>query len=154
MNYLKTSGVLAVLILFVSGCASRAVVEKPYTELQDQIQEMWFTPGKEKAIIILPINGDKIPSVARKFPDAHDVSNRPGWLYDSVSVEEQKGKTTYTVLHRFETSGAAMPWARTFISIRELSNEKTDIRITAEEIGLLFNKRNRSREQWLIERLN
>jgi len=153
MKITTTFGVLIAFVILVSGCTTQAVVDKPFDEVKRQIQGMWRPQTQAQAIVLPFIDNNEVPPHVRDDPKPGDIHGRPGWLYDSVQRMEGKDKITYEVQHHFETSGLALPWARTSIVLRRLKNDKTNVSISAEDIGLVFDKRNRSREKWVLDHL-
>lgn len=148
MKLVTASGALIALVFLISGCATKGVVDKPYDEVKKQVQGMW-KPMYQGDLTPIMIDLDT-PPIVRDVPAKGDVHGRRGWLWDSVEIEEQADKTTYTVNHHFETSGAAVPWAQTLIVLRQKPDDRTDVAIWAYDIGLFVDKRDRVREHWIL----
>ncbi|MEM9345903.1 MAG: hypothetical protein AAGB26_04715 [Planctomycetota bacterium] len=156
MKDTTTYAVCLVLLFLVTGCATKATINKPFDELQQEVQGMWRPQAQGLPLIIneAASDADIKPPAAHRDGDIYGVYKRPGFLYDTIDIKKDHSKTTYTVHHRFETSGAAVAWARTVVSIRRRSSDVTDVWVTAEEVGLVSSKRNRPREQWVLDYLD
>lgn len=170
---------LLLVVTFLSGCASTAVVPRPLHQVENRVRILW-EPGSGPARDLLTqalqgggpngqpqlvLNGRVVDAkfladhsgqpldlnAARAAADPLTWELDPGLRFQSA---EQTGQSRAWRLEKWNLNNSfPMPVGHATIEARELDTSQTRLRVKCWDNGLLFDTRNRNRERAMLERL-